>query len=42
MVLFGLSNGTKGEFRIFEEKKLNFSPLISVKSPPRNRKNKSK
>jgi hypothetical protein len=33
MVLFRLSTGTKGKFRIFAEKKLNFSPLVSVKSP---------
>jgi hypothetical protein len=30
VVLFGFSTGNKGEFRIFEEQKFNFSPLIPV------------
>ena len=33
MVLFGFSTDSKGKFRIFEEKKLKFSPLVPVKSP---------
>ena len=34
MVLFELSTGIKGKFRILQKKnkKLNFSPLVSVKS----------
>jgi hypothetical protein len=33
MVLFGLSTGTKGKFRILQKKNLIFSPLVSVNSP---------
>ena len=32
MLLFGFSTGTNGKFRIFEEKKLKFSPFVTVKS----------
>jgi hypothetical protein len=33
VVLFGLSTGTKDEFRIFEEYKFNSSPLVPVLNP---------
>jgi hypothetical protein len=41
MVLFELSNGTKGKFRILQKKIKIFTISIGKKSP-RNRKNKSK
>ena len=32
IVLFGFGSGNNGKFRIFEEKKLKFSPFVTVKS----------
>ncbi len=32
IVLFGFESGNYGKFRIFEEKKLKFSPFVTVNS----------
>ena len=42
IVLFGFGSGPNGKFRIFEEKKLKFSPLVTFKRPQEMGKKKTK